>query len=278
MEKDADGDGRLDLLEYQEGTSPFEYDKEWYEYLWDFICGFIAGDFIEETDSVPTVMGQIGGGFIPIADVRDVIANCAHGDYVFAGLSALGLLPVTGDVSKTAGTVGKFVLKNVDNIPKVASLLEFLSKNFPDVVKVLAQNEDFVSAIKKISNNDSLKLTKKETESINKALEDAGLSEYIIKGGSYSKYLEQLDGFSENKINHMINGSKGSNHGWENLVPDKNWNDIKNIIAEVMETGVEGPYKTVYSKKAIINGFEVEVTYTKLSDGTIMISDAWVNP
>lgn len=92
-----------------------------------------------------------------------------------------------------------------------------------------------------------------------------------------SKYLEQLDNLSENKINHMINGSKNSNHGWENLVPDKNWNDIKNIIADVMENGVEGPYKSVFSKKAIINGLEVEVTYTKLSDGTIRISDAWVN-
>lgn len=57
----------------------------------------------------------------------------------------------------------------------------------------------------------------------------------------------------------------------------KDWDDIKTIIGEVMETGVEGPYKTVYSKKAIINGFEVEVTYTKLSDGTIKISDAWIN-
>ena len=75
----------------------------------------------------------------------------------------------------------------------------------------------------------------------------------------------------------MINGSKNSNHGWENLVPDKNWNDIKNIIANVMDTGLEGPYKSVFSKKAIINGFEVEVTYMKLSDGTIKISDAWVN-
>ena len=43
-----------------------------------------------------------------------------------------------------------------------------------------------------------------------------------------------------------------------------------------MDTGVEGPYKSVFSKKAIINGFKVEVTYTKLSDGTIKISDAWV--
>lgn len=97
------------------------------------------------------------------------------------------------------------------------------------------------------------------------------------ESGSTSKYLEQLDNLSENKINHMIDGSKNSNHGWEKLVPDKNWSDIKNIIADAMDTGVEGPYKSVFSKKATINGFEVEVTYTKLSDGTIKISDAWVN-
>ena len=105
----------------------------------------------------------------------------------------------------------------------------------------------------------------------------AGRGKKVVEGGLNSKYLEQLNSFSKNKINHIINGSKGSNHGWENLVPDKNWDDIKTIIGEVMETGVEGPYKTVYSKKAIINGFEVEVTYTKLSDGTIKISDAWIN-
>ena len=50
----------------------------------------------------------------------------------------------------------------------------------------------------------------------------------------------------------------------------------KNSIVQVMEDGVEGPYKSVYSKTAIIDGFEVTVTYTKLSDGSILISDAWV--
>ena len=103
------------------------------------------------------------------------------------------------------------------------------------------------------------------------------LADHATGVNRYNKYLEQLDGFSENKINHIINGSTGSNHGWENLVPDKNWDDIKNIIAEVMENGAEGPYKSVFSKKTIINGFEVEVTYAKLSDGTIKISDAWIN-
>ena len=113
--------------------------------------------------------------------------------------------------------------------------------------------------------------------SVGRSVKGVGGGGEALEGGLNSKYLEQLNDFSENKIHHIINGSKGSNHGWENLVPDKNWNDIKTIIGEVMETGVEGPYKTVYSKKAIINGFEVEVTYTKLSDGTIKISDAWIN-
>ena len=112
------------------------------------------------------------------------------------------------------------------------------------------------------------------TNGAESAAEDAGK---VVESGSTSKYLEQLDNLSENKINHMIDGSKNSNHGWEKLVPDKNWSDIKNIIADVMDTGVEGPYKSVFLKKATINGFEVEVTYTKLSDGTIKISDAWVN-
>ena len=33
-----------------------------------------------------------------------------------------------------------------------------------------------------------------------------------------------------------------------------------------MENGVEGEYKTVYSKKMTINGYEVEVTYNKLPE------------
>ena len=83
------------------------------------------------------------------------------------------------------------------------------------------------------------------------AAEDAGkagkTAGKVGESGSTSKYLEQLDNLSENKINHMIDGSKNSNHGWEKLVPDKNWSDIKNIIADVMDTGVEGPYKSVFS-------------------------------
>lgn len=44
-----------------------------------------------------------------------------------------------------------------------------------------------------------------------------------------------------------------------------------------MYTDVTGTYKSVFYKKTIINGFEVKVIYNKLSNGTMKISDAWIN-
>lgn len=91
-----------------------------------------------------------------------------------------------------------------------------------------------------------------------------------------SVIFKELDGLNSNKISHIIEGSKGSNHQWEKLVPDKNWNDIKNIIGEVMETGGDVIYKNGTSKVKLINGELVQVTYKKLPNGTIKIGDAWV--
>ena len=183
LKPDSDGDGRIDSLEYLEGTSPYEYDKKWYEHTWDFICGFVAGDFIAETDSMAVVAGQILSSCIPYVDIRDVAGNLVNGDYMFAGLSALGLVPIAGDTAKAVSKIGKFAIKNLDNVAKVADVVEFTSKYYPDAVKLLAKNDDFVSAAKAMSNNTSLKMTKKDAERINKILEDAGLSEYVIKRG-----------------------------------------------------------------------------------------------
>lgn len=137
-----------------------------------------------EPDNIATVIGQITSSYIPYVDLRDVLGNLVHEDYVFAGLSLVGLLPVAGDALKISANVSKYILKNVDNISDIAKLLAFLNKNSPDVVKVLAQNDEFVSAAKKLSSSESLKITKNEAESINKVLNDAGLSQYVIKGGT----------------------------------------------------------------------------------------------
>lgn len=178
---DGDGDGSLDLQEYEEETDPYVYNKKWNDYVWDFICGFVAGDFIEDTDSLAVVTGQITSSCIPLVDVRDVVGNLVHGNYAFAGLSAVGLVPAGGDALKAVGKVGKFVVKNLDDVPKVAGLLEILNKNFPDVVKVLNKSDDFVDAARQLSKAENLKLTKKQAQVITEAFENAGLSHYLLK-------------------------------------------------------------------------------------------------
>lgn len=108
-----------------------------------------------------------------------------------------------------------------------------------------------------------------EGEEINEEVKAA------IEKGRTGKYAEQMETMSDKRSQHIIEGSKKSKHKWEKLVPNKNWEDIKYIIAYVMEFGEEGIYKTVHSKKAVINGFVVEVTYVEI-EGRIRISDAWV--
>lgn len=181
LEADIDGDGRSDLQEYQEGTDPYLYNKDWRDYTWEFICGFVAGDFIAETDSLPTIMGQITSSFIPYVDIRDVVGNLVNGDYVFAGLSAIGLVPVAGDAAKTVGKIGKFAVKNLDDVPKIAGLMEFLGKNFPDAIKVLNKSDEFADAAKQLSKLDNIKLTRKQMKLLTEAFENAGLSHYLVK-------------------------------------------------------------------------------------------------
>jgi hypothetical protein len=62
----------------------------------------------------------------------------------------------------------------------------------------------------------------------------------------------------------------------ERLVPDKNWSDIRSIIADVMENGAEQPYKKVRSKEKFVNGELVQVVYHILPAGSYRISNAWV--
>ena len=65
-----------------------------------------------------------------------------------------------------------------------------------------------------------------------------------------SDYMRQLDEMPQNKINHIIEGSKnlGHDHKWELLVSNKDWTRIKEIINKTMKDGVEKPYKSVFAK------------------------------
>lgn len=135
----------------------------------------MAGDFIADPENLAVVAGQITSGFIPLVDIRDVVGNLSHGDYLFAGLSAVSLVPVAGDAAKTTGKVSKFIAKNLDNVPEVSKLLEFINKNFPDLFKQLGKSDEFIEAAKKLKNDDVLRLTKREADRIVKTLEEAGI-------------------------------------------------------------------------------------------------------
>ena len=190
LEADADGDGRYDWREYAEGTDPYVYNKEWNEYAWEFICGVVAGDFIADSDSFATTAGQILGSFIPGIDIRDVIGNCVHGDYMMATVSFGSLIPVGGDMTKALAKTGKYVVKNTDNVPEIAELLAFLNKHCPDIAKALGKSDDFIDIAKQLSKADNLKLTRKQRKVLMETFENAGLSQYLLK-------TENLDGLKD---------------------------------------------------------------------------------
>ena len=235
--------------------------------------GLCAQDYFSRAGH--ELLDWLGFIFDP-ADAINFLWYTAEGNAAMAAATAVAIVPAAGSFiakgtkqaikagKKAAQKAGEKAAKNATEKAAKKAAAKKLAKEATETGAEKAAKEAAEKATEKTAKGTAEKTAKEAAEK-------------GIKSGSTSKYLEQLDNLSENKINHMIDGSKNSNHGWEKLVPDKNWSDIKNIIADVMDTGVEGPYKSVFSKKATINGFEVEVTYTKLSDGTIKISDAWVN-
>jgi hypothetical protein len=95
------------------------------------------------------------------------------------------------------------------------------------------------------------------------------------KEAAEAKIIQEVSDLGPNKVNHILKDK----HLWGNVVNSANdWNQVSKVMSKVMEQGVEGPYKDVFSKTLDVNGHTVEVTYTKLSNGIIKISDAWVRP
>jgi len=83
------------------------------------------------------------------------------------------------------------------------------------------------------------------------------------------------------KVHHIIEGSKKSNHFWELLSPSKNPEEIKDIIKEVLKNGSDIPYKSGFAKslKVTRNGVtrEVQVPYFRGANGEVQnFSSAFV--
>ena len=101
------------------------------------------------------MIGQIAGGIAPcigtVADVRDTIVNASRGDWAMAGMSAIGVIPVGGDISKTVANITQFIAKNGDNTSQIAELIIICSAkssttfairraSFDDIFKLIPES------------------------------------------------------------------------------------------------------------------------------------------
>lgn len=135
LNANPDGDTYNDYEEYNNETDPYTYNLTAEEWAEQFSEGVIKGDFIEDP-TVPQLLGQIAGSIAPgigtVADIRDTIANVAHGHWFMAALSAIGVVPAAGDAIKSSSKAVNFITKNIDKTDEIADLIISVSKNFPD--------------------------------------------------------------------------------------------------------------------------------------------------
>lgn len=99
----------------------------------------------------------------------------------------------------------------------------------------------------------------------------------------YLKWIyvsKEVAALNKNNINKILNPK----HAWSKIVDNPNdWDSISVIISNVMRKGVESVYtkknggKTPALKRVMqVAGETVEVTFIRLPNGQIKISDAWV--
>ncbi|MFR0577801.1 starch-binding protein [Bifidobacterium thermophilum] len=170
-----------DRDELAKGTNPYEYDKTWTETLSTITVGAIFGDFITDDDPMLCI-GQILGGFVPVSDLRDLIANLYHEDYGFAVVSFVGIIPMGGDAAKAALKAVRFLRNTLHVKPASAGrLLRFLERHMPDVLDEIGEVSDTAELARKLSNVSYGTFDRASKDAFVKALRKARLGKYIIK-------------------------------------------------------------------------------------------------
>ena len=190
----------------------------------DFISGFCAGEFIRNPGSLYTVAGQIVGSFIPFfADARDILPNLQSAimedpaRWIDVGLNGLGFgMDFLGGadatiVAKAGATVGRFITKNADDIPKALKLLDLVDDNLPKAISDAIKNSDEVAdALTKIIKvcESGKNLSVSDFKSLKKACELAGknIDEIIptLKFNNFAALKEALGFAGEDKQWHHI--------------------------------------------------------------------------
>jgi hypothetical protein len=75
----------------------------------EFLAGLFFGDFAREDGAgsagISRTLGHLASGLFAVGDVRDTLANVSAGRWRDAALSALGAIPILGDLAKAEDAV-----------------------------------------------------------------------------------------------------------------------------------------------------------------------------
>lgn len=119
-EFNADGDFYHDDEEYSNGSDPYIYDFDTAGSIHAAVSGAVFGDdwesaFADFAGVTPEVasntwylVGHISSGFLVVGDIRDLFTGIGNGNASGVLLSAIGLLPILGDVGRSASIAAKF--------------------------------------------------------------------------------------------------------------------------------------------------------------------------
>lgn len=82
-----------------------------------------------------------------------------------------------------------------------------------------------------------------------------------------------LGKLNENSRKHILE----SKHAWRKVTSNpKSWKSVSKVIKKVMTSGKESSYGSARQKTKKIKKKTVVVTFVRLKDGSIRISNAWV--
>ncbi|HYI20263.1 MAG TPA: VWA domain-containing protein, partial [Solirubrobacteraceae bacterium] len=113
----TDGDKRWDDFEYANADAGFDplvptEEMSTLGYARDFTIGALCGELLGswcEKDNLAWLSGNIIGGVFVVTDIRDLIGNAFRLDFVGAGINAVALIPVVGDVGSAIAKSVKFI-------------------------------------------------------------------------------------------------------------------------------------------------------------------------
>ena len=181
-------------------------------------------------------------------------------------------MPVGGDALKATNKIGKFALKNADDIGIYAEILSFANKNFPDAVKKLGKNDEFVLATNKVSELGEKKITKKQYQEMLKSWTQAGI-ENAFEGGNSSAELKE--------VYNSIKDSPNYPEGFQPRANGTTSNKVNNQqLLEKLREIESGTWKKVYKDGYDAYGNKISIHYFQSQSGKVFnvkVKSGWSN-